>query len=110
KPGQNKCAAADGMSTTFMANPNNREGNSCHIHLSLRDSAGKAVLAGDGQHGLSQLGEHFLAGQLAGLRELVLFHAPNVNSYKRYVPGSFAPTALPRALDNRTCPMRLAGP
>jgi glutamine synthetase len=109
KTGAKEIAAADGMSITFMAKPNNREGNSCHIHLSLRDSAGRAVLAGDGQHGLSQLGEHFLAGQLAGLRELVLFHAPNVNSYKRYVPGSFAPTAIRWGVDNRTCAMRLVG-
>src|SRR5215467_9955899 len=109
KTGAKEIAAADGMSITFMAKPNDREGNSCHIHLSLRDSSGRAVLAGDGQHGLSQLGEHFLAGQLAGLSELVLFHAPNVNSYKRYVPGSFAPTAIRWGVDNRTCAYRLVG-
>jgi glutamine synthetase len=109
KTGSKEIAAADGMSITFMAKPNAREGNSCHIHLSLRDKAGKGVLAGDGQHGLSPLGEQFLAGQLAGLRELVLFHAPNVNSYKRYVPGSFAPTAIRWGVDNRTCAMRLVG-
>src|SRR5262249_59313013 len=76
---------------------------------SLRDRAGRGVLAGDGPHGLSPLGEHFLAGQLAGLRELALFHAPNINSYKRYVPGSFAPTAIRWGVDNRTCAMRLVG-
>src|SRR5215467_16139232 len=83
KTGAKEIAAQDGMSLTFMAKPNEREGNSCHIHLSLRDSAGSPVLAGDGPFGLSPAGEHFLAGQLAGLRELILFHAPNVNSYKR---------------------------
>jgi glutamine synthetase len=67
------------------------------------------VLAGDRQHGLSELGEHFLAGQLAALRELMLFHAPNINSYKRYVPGSFAPTAVRWGIDNRTCAYRLVG-
>ena len=109
KTGSKEIAAADGMSITFMAKPNAREGNSCHIHLSLRDMAGNAVLAGDGPHGLSPLGEHFLAGQLAGLREMSLFHAPNINSYKRYVPGSFAPTAIRWGVDNRTCAMRLVG-
>src|SRR5579863_3617633 len=97
------------MSLTFMAKPNAREGNSCHIHLSVRDADGKPVLAGDGPFGLSKTGEHFLAGQLAGLRELILFHAPNVNSYKRYVPGSFAPTAVRWGVDTRTCARRRAG-
>ena len=46
-------------------------------------------------YGLSRLGEHFLAGQLAALRELTLCYAPNINSYKRYVPGSFAPDLGP---------------
>jgi glutamine synthetase len=109
KTGAKEIAVADGMSITFMAKPNEREGNSCHIHLSLRDQAGNPVLAGDRPHGLSQLGEHFLAGQLAGLRELMLFHAPNINSYKRYLPGSFAPTAVRWGVDNRTCAYRLVG-
>jgi len=109
KTGAKEIAAQEGMSLTFMAKPNAREGNSCHIHLSLRDSAGSPVLAGDGPFGLSPAGEHFLAGQLAGLRELILFHAPNVNSYKRYVAGSFAPTAVRWGVDNRTCAYRLVG-
>jgi glutamine synthetase len=92
-----------------MAKPNQREGNSCHIHLSLRDADGGPVLAGDGAHGLSRTGEHFLAGQLAGLRELSLFFAPNINSYKRYAAGSFAPTAVRWGVDNRTCAYRLVG-
>ena len=66
-------------------------------------------MAGDGPHGLSAFGEHFIAGQLAMLSELVLWHAPNINSYKRYVPGSFAPTAVRWGVDNRTCAMRLVG-
>jgi glutamine synthetase len=109
KTGAKEIAAAEGMSITFMAKPNSREGNSCHIHLSLRDQAGSPVLAGNGPHGMSALGEHFLAGQLAGLRELSLFHAPNINSYKRYVAGSFAPTAVRWGVDNRTCAYRLVG-
>ena len=109
KTGAKEIAAQDGMSITFMAKPNPREGNSCHIHLSLRGGDGAPVLAGDGPHGLSRLGEHFLAGQLAAMRELTLCYAPNINSYKRYVPGSFAPTSVRWGVDNRTCALRLVG-
>jgi glutamine synthetase len=109
KTGAKEIAAQAGMSITFMAKPNTREGNSCHIHLSLRGTDGSTVLAGDGEYGLSELGEHFLAGQLAALRELTLCYAPNINSYKRYVPGSFAPTSVRWGVDNRTCALRLVG-
>ncbi|NED58069.1 glutamine synthetase, partial [Micromonospora aurantiaca] len=88
---------------------NEREGNSCHVHLSLRSSDGTPVLAGDGPHGLSRLGEHFIAGQQACLRDYTLLYAPNINSYKRYQPGSFAPTAIKWGVDNRTCALRLVG-
>ena len=53
--------------------------------------------------------EHFIAGQLKTLREMTLFFAPNINSYKRYVEGSFAPTAVAWGLDNRTCALRVVG-
>jgi glutamine synthetase len=109
KTGAKEIAAQQGMSITFMAKPNQREGNSCHVHLSLRDAEGRPVLAGDGPSGLSAVGEQFLAGQLAALRELSLFFAPNVNSYKRYAAGSFAPTAVRWGVDNRTCAYRLVG-
>jgi glutamine synthetase len=109
KTGAKEIAAQDGMSITFMAKPNEREGNSCHIHLSLRDADGEPLLAGTGPYGLSELGEHFLAGQLAALPELTLCYAPNINSYKRYAPASFAPTAISWGPDNRTCAMRLVG-
>ncbi|HUC59979.1 MAG TPA: glutamine synthetase family protein [Streptosporangiaceae bacterium] len=109
KTGAKEIAAQEGMSLTFMAKPNLREGNSCHIHLSVRTEGGEAIMAGDGPHGLSRLGEHFLAGQLAGMRELSLAYAPNINSYKRFVPGSFAPTAVRWGVDNRTCALRLVG-
>ena len=109
KTGAKEIAAQEGMSITFMAKPNEREGSSCHIHLSLRDGDGTPLLAGDGQHGLSELGEHFLAGQLAALPELTLCYAPNINSYKRYAPASFAPTAVSWGPDNRTCALRLVG-
>jgi glutamine synthetase len=109
KTGAKEIAAQQGVSLTFMAKPTPREGNSCHIHLSLRDADGRPVLAGHGPHGLSRLGEHFLAGQLAAMRELTLCYAPNVNSYKRYVTGSFAPTSVRWGVDNRTCALRLVG-
>ncbi|HEY2204215.1 MAG TPA: glutamine synthetase family protein [Pseudonocardia sp.] len=108
KNGAKEIAAQRGCSLTFMAKIDEREGNSCHMHLSLRDEAGAPVLAGDAG-GLSPLGEHFLAGQLAALREFTLLFAPNINSYKRFAPGSFAPTAVSWGRDNRTCALRLVG-
>jgi len=116
KNGAKEIAAQEGMSLTFMSKFNEREGNSCHIHLSLRGLDGGAVFAdgsgpGDGEResGHSPLFEHFLAGQLAYLRELTLFFAPNVNSYKRFADGSFAPTAVAWGPDNRTCALRVIG-
>jgi glutamine synthetase len=108
KNGAKEIAAQHGCSLTFMAKYNQREGNSCHIHLSLRTTEDEPLLAGRG-HSLSAVGEQFLAGQLACLRELTLFLAPNVNSYKRFAPGSFAPTAVAWGHDNRTCALRVVG-
>jgi glutamine synthetase len=125
KTGAKEIAAAEGVSLTFMAKYDQREGNSCHIHLSLRSASGEdgtdadsedrtgpggePVLAGDRPHGFSRLMEHFLAGQLACLRELTLMFAPNINSYKRFQAGSFAPTVVAWGLDNRTCALRVVG-
>jgi glutamine synthetase len=109
KLGTKEIAAQEGVSITFMAKYNEREGNSCHVHLSLRDKDGKAVFAGEGDHGFSGVFEHFLAGQIAYAKEFSLFLAPNINSYKRFVEGSFAPTALLWGLDNRTCAFRVVG-
>jgi glutamine synthetase len=108
KTGAKEIAAQDGQALTFMAKYDEREGNSCHIHLSLRSASGEPVFS-DGGHGHSPVFDSFLAGMLAGLRELTLFCAPNINSYKRYVPGSFAPTALAWGRDNRTCALRVVG-
>jgi glutamine synthetase len=109
KLGTKEIAAQEGCSITFMAKYNEREGNSCHIHLSLRDEDNESVFAGDGAHGFSPVFENFLAGQIAYAREFSLFLAPNINSYKRFVEGSFAPTALLWGLDNRTCAFRVVG-
>jgi glutamine synthetase len=110
KTGAKEIAHQEGCSLTFMAKVDEREGNSCHVHLSLRDAESDApVFPGSGAHGMSPVMEHFLAGQLACLRELTLCFAPNVNSYKRFVPGSFAPTAMAWGVDNRTCAFRVVG-
>ena len=110
KNGAKEIAAAHGQSLTFMAKFNEREGNSCHIHISLRAASGEAVFADQADPlGMSTLFRHFLGGQLAAMRELTLMYAPNINSYKRYQDGSFAPTAVAWGLDNRTCALRVVG-
>jgi glutamine synthetase len=109
KMGAKDIAAQQGKSLTFMAKFNEREGNSCHIHLSFRGLDDSYVMAGDGVEGMSALGEAFIAGQIAHMKELTLLYAPNINSYKRYVPGSFAPTSIRWGRDNRTCAFRLVG-
>ncbi|GGN00965.1 glutamine synthetase [Actinoplanes campanulatus] len=109
KNGAKEIAAQEGMALTFMAKPNEREGNSCHIHFSLRDENGRSAMLGDGPAHLSETGQRVLAGLLATMREFSLLFAPNINSYKRYQPGSFAPTALRWGVDNRTCALRIAG-
>jgi glutamine synthetase len=107
KNGAKEIAAQEGVALTFMAKFDEREGNSCHIHCSVRGTDGAIVMA-DGA-GMSALGKSFVAGQLRYMRELTLLLAPNINSYKRYVEGSFAPTALRWGRDNRTCAFRLVG-
>jgi glutamine synthetase len=103
KNGAKEIAAQEGMAISFLAKFNEREGSSCHIHFSLADDDGM-LFARD-----RELFQSFLAGQLACMREFALLQAPNVNSYKRYVKGSFAPTAIAWAHDNRTCSLRVVG-
>jgi glutamine synthetase len=107
KNGAKEIAAQEKHSISFMPKFDEREGNSCHIHLSLRAENGTPVFANG--HGFSETFEHFLAGQLACLRDFTLFFAPNINSYKRYAKGSFAPTAVAWGKDNRTCSLRVVG-
>lgn len=109
KNGAKEIADAHGKSLTFMAKFDQREGNSCHIHLSVRGEDGEAVMAGDGEHGFSPLMEHWIAGILATLREFTLLYAPTINSYKRFAKGSFAPTGIAWGVDNRTCALRVVG-
>ncbi|TAM93183.1 MAG: glutamine synthetase, partial [Jatrophihabitans sp.] len=113
KTGAKEIAARHGKSLTFMAKVNEREGNSCHIHMSLRGTDGAIVFGGaDGSHGIaggSALFDQFVAGVEATLREFTLLYAPYINSYKRFQAGSFAPTAIAWGRDNRTCALRVVG-
>jgi len=108
KSGAKEIADQHGKSLTFMAKFDEREGNSCHIHLSLRSTDGTPAFV-DPDGAMSPLFGSFVAGQLATLPELTLCYAPNINSYKRFAAGSFAPTALAWGLDNRTCALRVVG-
>lgn len=115
KTGAKQVAAQEGMALTFMPKYDAGEGNSCHVHLSLRSDDGEAVLAGDGAPGrpdlagTSVLMQQVLAGQLACLPELTLLFAPTVNAYKRLRPGAFAPTTVTWGRDNRLASVRLVG-
>jgi glutamine synthetase len=107
KTSAKEIAALHGKALTFMAKFNEREGNSCHIHLSLRGADGSSVFWEDGRR--TPLYDHFVAGVLATMQDFTLMYAPNVNSYKRFAAGSFAPTSVAWGLDNRTCAVRLVG-
>jgi glutamine synthetase len=102
-------ASQHGKSITFMAKYDEREGNSCHIHLSLRGIDGELVFWDDESGGRSPLYDSFVAGVLATMADFTLLYAPNINSYKRFAAGSFAPTAIAWGEDNRTCAVRLVG-
>jgi glutamine synthetase len=101
-----------GKAITFMAKWDyGMAGNSSHIHQSLWSKDGKTAHFFDksGNHGMSKMMEHYLAGQLAHARELSYFLAPYVNSYKRFMAGTFAPTKAVWSFDNRTAGFRLCG-
>lgn len=113
KNGIKEIAHLHGKAITFMAKWNHAlAGSSCHIHISLWDDKNKTALFHDEKsktHGLSETGQQFLAGQLAHARELTYFLAPNINSYKRFVTGTFAPSNIVWSNDNRTAGFRLCG-
>ena len=110
KNGAKEIADQHGKSLTFMAKFDEREGNSCHIHISLRSTDGTPVFADENEPlGMSAMFRSFLAWQVSTLRELALCYAPNINSYKRFADGSFAPTAIAWGMDNRTCALRVVG-
>jgi glutamine synthetase len=104
KNGAKEIANLNGRSITFMAKPDHGWiGNSCHIHSSLW-ADGENAFAGE-----SDVFKQYVAGQIAGARELAVFLAPTINSYKRYAAGSWAPTTLAWGHDNRTCGFRIVG-
>jgi glutamine synthetase len=112
KNGVKEIAAQEGRAATFMAKWSMEEvGSSCHLHTSLWDAANGEPLMSDTEHpsGFSLTGRRFLAGQIHAARQLAWCFAPYVNSYKRYVPGSWAPTAAVWGEDNRTCGFRAVG-
>ncbi|HTU36699.1 MAG TPA: glutamine synthetase family protein [Acidimicrobiales bacterium] len=112
KNGIKEIAAQEGRAATFMAKWTMDDvGSSCHVHTSLWDAESGDALMADASHpsGLSTTGRHFLGGQLHAARELAWLAAPTLNSYRRYVPGSWAPTAVVWGEDNRTCGFRVVG-
>ncbi len=106
-------AAQHGKSITFMAKYDEREGSSCHIHLSLRGADGSVAFwdpdADSGSGARTPLYDSFIAGVLATMADFTLLYAPNINSFKRFAAASFAPTTVAWGEDNRTCAVRLVG-
>ena len=107
KNGAKEIAHLNGCSITFMAKPfESWIGSSCHIHASLWQNGRNAFARGERE---TPLFRRFLAGQIACAKELAVFFAPTINSYKRYAPGTWAPTTLAWGHDNRTCGFRIVG-
>jgi len=108
KNGVKEIAFLHGVSATFMAKPSEKDiGSSCHVHSSLIDASGaSAFVAGDEE---TDIFRHYLGGQRARIRELALFVAPTINSYKRYASESWAPTSIAWARDNRSAGFRIVG-
>lgn len=109
KLGAKQIADQQGRSVTFMAKPNDREGSSCHIHMSLNNSAGTPVFSTGHGTEMSETMRQFVAGVVATQYDFTYLYAPNINSYKRFADGSFAPTAVGWGWDNRTCAVRIVG-
>jgi len=109
KTAAKEIAAQHGKSITFMAKYDQREGSSCHIHLSLRGADDSLVFWDEATGTRSRLYDQFVAGVLATTAEFTLLYAPNINSYKRFADASFAPTSIAWGSDNRTCAVRLVG-
>jgi glutamine synthetase len=112
KNGAKEIAYGIGKAITFMAKWDyGMAGNSSHIHQSLWSKDGKSAHFYDtaGHHGMSEMMQHYLAGQLTHARELTYFLAPYINSYKRFMAGTFAPTKAVWSFDNRTAGFRLCG-
>lgn len=112
KTAAKEIAASHGRSVTFMAKYDWADtGSSCHIHSSLWSPDLSTAVFHDAaaEHGMSDTFRHYLAGQIATAREFSLLWAPTVNSYKRFQPGSWAPTGIGWGIDNRTLGFRAVG-
>ena len=112
KTAAKEIAHLNGRSVSFMAKYDfNDTGSSCHVHSSLWSLDGKKALFDDhhGPHGMSETFQHYLAGLIATAQEFSLLWAPTVNSYKRFQPGSWAPTGIGWGVDNRTLGFRKVG-
>ncbi|WP_444431490.1 glutamine synthetase family protein [Rhodobacter capsulatus] len=110
KLGVKEIAQSHGASVTFMAKYDHRKaGSSSHIHQSLWKDDKNAFHDPAAEHGMSAVMRHFLAGQLAFSRDIAVFLAPYMNSYKRFCVGMFAPTKAVWSLDNRTAGYRICG-
>ena len=116
KHGAKEIAYLNGWAITFMAKPDHRwTGSSGHLHMSVWDAAKDVPLMHatgrekPGPYGLSKVGQQFMAGMMALSRELAVFVAPFINSYKRYASLSWAPVNVVWGRDNRTTGFRLVG-
>lgn len=102
--------ARHGLAVTFMAKWNRAlPGSSGHLHQSLFDSTGETNLFFDpkAEHGLSQHALRYVGGQVSLASELTALYSPFVNTYKRYVPGVWAPLTPSWGIENRTCAVRV---
>jgi glutamine synthetase len=113
KHGAKEIAWQNGYGLTFMAKPYaDWTGSSGHLHMSAWDPAGEKPLFhqdGADPYGMSDTMRWFLGGMMALQRELALFIAPNINSYKRYAVASWAPVNVVWGRDNRTTGFRIVG-
>jgi glutamine synthetase len=116
KTAAKEIAHLNGRSVTFMAKYDFSDtGSSCHIHSSMWSLDGSQALfdghadGHHGQHGMSEMFQHYLAGLIATAREFSLLWAPTINSYKRFQLGSWAPTGIGWGVDNRTLGFRKVG-
>jgi glutamine synthetase len=107
KTGMKQTAARLGYALTFMAKWNHDlPGSSGHLHQSLWKDDKNAFYDAEGPHKLSAVARHYLGGQVALMPELTALISPTVNSYKRYVPGVWAPLNASWGIENRTCAIR----
>jgi glutamine synthetase len=109
KHAMKELADSMGLSVTFMAKPDDTEaGSSSHLHLSVWNDDTNAFV-GSGDDDTTDTFRHFLAGWMAYVSDFMVCYAPTINSYKRYVDESWAPTRVAWSRDNRTAGFRVVG-